>query len=551
MPQGAQDILDIQKEEPSVAVKAKYTRCSFPLHRGNPLIETLPDYPAETNQSIVDKLKRLPKNPFTLPSRRQKSMWLVLVSNSLFIPLVRHYDLFEVLDTMIREGYRCRLNRLANVREAYLNQLEESGEELDDFIKDNLNDNEHTTLPMTVAVVGCSGIGKTRAVDRVLSLYQQVYVHDSIQGIRNFTQIVYLKVECPHDGSVKVLCTNIISAISSLTGFNYDHLTHSRSTLALLSSATERLLKQYNVGILIIDEIQNLMTSRMEREQLFNFIVSMSNKLNVPMMFVGTPKIQKLMETDLRVSRRFSTLGVRDWEPLRFGSYDWNAFITNLWQYYILPEPASKEDINKLMLCLFEYSQGITDLVVKLFVLSQMRAMVLRLKGIECGLIKEIFETYFKTVKPMIMAIKNNDLKALEKYEDIKMSEREYDGIIKKMKTEIDTAEDAECSAEELSIQRITGTMAGTPYAEDAKYKAALIELFQLKYPGQEPSDEKIAEMLANMAPAEQTAAATEPAQQSDPQDDLEAQNEQNDQDEQESSIETVDADDIDDLTEL
>ena len=54
------------------------------------------------------------------------------------------------------------------------------------------------------ALIGCSGCGKTTSLKRILSAYPQVIYHPEM----NLEQVVYLKIDCSHNGSLKEICLN-------------------------------------------------------------------------------------------------------------------------------------------------------------------------------------------------------------------------------------------------------------------------------------------------------------------------------------------------------
>ena len=51
----------------------------------------------------------------------------------------------------------------------------------------------------SMLLIGCSGSGKTTSLERTLQTYPQVIYHPEF----NFEQVVYLKVDCSHNGSLK------------------------------------------------------------------------------------------------------------------------------------------------------------------------------------------------------------------------------------------------------------------------------------------------------------------------------------------------------------
>lgn len=72
------------------------------------------------------------------------------------------------------------------------------------------------------SVVGVSGLGKSTALQRVLSLYPQVIEHTEYHGQKFYChQISYLVVQTPHDASIKALILDIYLQIDSLIGTTY------------------------------------------------------------------------------------------------------------------------------------------------------------------------------------------------------------------------------------------------------------------------------------------------------------------------------------------
>lgn len=454
--------IDEQRFEISNAVRAHYRISSVPYYMGNPLIEALTDYLTYSNNDIDQLLSHeLPPCPPNA-SRRQRDAHLSALTRSLFISLRRHRELQEIVDVMIRTGYS---ERRVCCTEEYLSYLINCGqlqqEKEQELIQQVRQHNFNYRDGMSAAVVGISGIGKTYAISQILSLYPQVIIHDKIPTLTTFIQIVYLRVECPHDGSVKSLCVAIIAEIDRLVNGNFTdiYVNKGRATASVLKNRVTHLLAVYNVGLLVIDEVQNLLGSRMEREQLFNFIVSLSNTLSVPLLFIGTPKGRKLMQTDLRIARRFGSMGVLSWERLNFKEKDWNTFIAKLWRCNVLPDEDLEQISPEVEKQLFDCSQGITDILVKLFVLAQKMALIYGRSKLTVKLIKSAFDNYFTNVQPMISAIKNNDIKALERYEDIGMLQVNFEEVSHQLTESIaesmlqegsDVAAQAESSTQKL-----------------------------------------------------------------------------------------------------
>ena len=72
------------------------------------------------------------------------------------------------------------------------------------------------------SLLGVSGIGKTSAVEKILSLYPQVIKHELYHGYPiNELQISWMKLDCTHDGSLKGICMEFFEMLDNLVGTEY------------------------------------------------------------------------------------------------------------------------------------------------------------------------------------------------------------------------------------------------------------------------------------------------------------------------------------------
>lgn len=110
------------------------------------------------------------------------------------------------------------------------------------------------------SVVGVSGLGKSTALQRVLSLYPQVIEHTEYHGQKIYChQIPYLVVQTPHDASIKALILDIYLQIDSLIGTTYQKDALSRRlSIDVLVSQLNQIVRVNHIGLLVIDELQNI-----------------------------------------------------------------------------------------------------------------------------------------------------------------------------------------------------------------------------------------------------------------------------------------------------
>ncbi|WNK20250.1 ATP-binding protein [Halomonas piscis] len=394
---------------PSGMVSAVYQETGVPSYHGNPLIEALP--PILERKQLKDGLGggielRLADSYLDGQTRIHIISQLL---DGFFQPLARHIELEAKISIILRQGYIGRNLATGDLSTHLQNGYEriKSGD-LNAFRFEHV---ESTAKSM--AFIGCSGSGKTISLNRILATYPQLIRHPEY----NFIQIVFLKIDCPHDGSLKSLCHNFFREIDSILATNYvrryGEKRHGVETMIALMS---QLANTYAIGLLVIDEIQHLsVRASGGAEKMLNFFVTLVNEISVPVVMVGTPKARAVFDSDLRSARRGAGFGSILWEPLSQPGAEenvlrteWGAFTQKLWKYQWLTK-ASDSISDELRNLWFDLSQGIMDVVIKLFVLSQIRAVVTGTERITPNIMKAVYHDELKPIHPMVDALRSGD----------------------------------------------------------------------------------------------------------------------------------------------
>jgi hypothetical protein len=226
-------------------------------------------------------------------------------------------------------------------------------------------------------IMGPPGTGKSTAVERTLLLFPQVILHREYAGERlTAAQLVWLKLDCPNDGSVRALCISAFRAIDGLLHTNFEML-HVRSgaTADVLLQNLKVVVAEVNLGLWVIDEIHNLNQAASGGEaRLLNFFVELMNTIGVPVILIGTLAAKELLTQDFRIARRGTGQGDFIWERLKYDE-TWKLFAHGLWKYQYTSHPTTLTD--ELSMALYSASQGIADMACKIYMLAQSRAIVL------------------------------------------------------------------------------------------------------------------------------------------------------------------------------
>lgn len=394
--------------------RAEYVEQRIPQYRGNPLIEALP--PCLDDDALLEEMFAVPE--FALEQRdwsTSERMQMVAQLSNFMVPLQRHMHLARSLDTLMRQGYVGRIPRSAASHRVF-GVLHDNLRKKTPFGKGS-----NITAQLSTSLIGLSGMGKTTTVKRLLSRVPEV-IHHPDYGIY---QTPYLHIETPYDGaSVKGLAHSIFRKIDMLLPeANYtQQYARNRSTGAeTLMNHAARLLHMHCVGLLVLDEIQNLEHSPKNRHALMSLLVSASNELGVPIVFIGTNKARRILSLDFRQARRSVGQGLAYWDRLSKGTpaepHEWEDFVNILWRFQWVKNPA--KDSAFLTDLLYLHSQGIVDIAIKLFAASQIRAMMDGSETITGQLISDVSKRELALVEPMVDALRRGDIDALQACDDI------------------------------------------------------------------------------------------------------------------------------------
>ena len=248
--------------------------------RGNLLIEALPE-PREPAQAIKD-LMVLPDysgadRQLSVANRRILTQNIARIHH----PLPRELEVEGAIDRCLRWGYVDRDPLLpgyaAQLSAGYKASLHGNGIQ---------NKREYHPHTYGFSILGISGIGKSTTVETILSHYPQVIRHSNYQGIPlSLTQVTWAKLDCPADGSLKGLCLSFFDQLDRLLGTDYCDQYRKRTTLDVLMLKMAQLATAYNVGLIVLDELQNLCSAAKDvPAKVLNYLVTLVNSIGVPVI---------------------------------------------------------------------------------------------------------------------------------------------------------------------------------------------------------------------------------------------------------------------------
>lgn len=182
--------------------------------------------------------------------------------------------------------------------------------------------------------------GKTTLCNYILAKYptkRMVYEDREFDRIPTFYVILREK-------TIKSLASAMLVQLKAENPYKgtKDELTH----------RLEVLLKNTETNLIILDEFHNLINDRNKRDVL-DWLKSLINRLNIPVLVVGTPGVESLIEASAEMSRRFKKITVAKlpFEPSAKNS----SYAQYLKRYFQtinqhFPFVSYPDEINQLML---------------------------------------------------------------------------------------------------------------------------------------------------------------------------------------------------------
>ncbi|EPE7778080.1 ATP-binding protein [Yersinia enterocolitica] len=334
---------------------AVYTIALLPEHRGNPLIEALGF--KKTDEELWDGMAYYP----TCSYEERKLNALVRVDylsrlDNFRQTLPDYIKCFRAIESALKSGYSAK-NPLSPTTMNYLHYPVDG--------RPNIEPKTGFFKPKGcgVTLIGESGVGKTTLLEQVLGQFPDVIIHSNYQHQPlSLLQVIWLKADCPYDCSVRELCESILTMLDEKLGLEP---TMPGRTIPMLFRQIEAKIKSSFLGILVIDEMQN-MTARKTRgeDRLLRFIHNLVNNLGVPVLFCGNPPFDDLLSKTLRTARRAENGGYFKMQLLDNDEM-WTLFVEELWQlqWTNVVTPVT----NQLSSTLYELSAGNIDLAVRIY----------------------------------------------------------------------------------------------------------------------------------------------------------------------------------------
>jgi len=406
---------------------AQYRVPKLESHQKNPLICALPHFVKPSRlRAITDKMPKLPdleyldKNDrITLAKRARK----IRVATKYFIDF--YHDVYNLIVT----GYEERNPTNSEVIEFHYD-IADPSVDVEELIEAGIiSETDEDTTCEHMILTGISGMGKSALKNSIL---KQLIPIAKIHTLDYFDeiQVFQLHAEMPHDGTRGTLLKNLFEgldeALKDYEKTNYLEMVQPKLDRSANIGAMERFFKslciKYHIGIIIIDEFQNIdVADKDDKAKMRQLFDSMSNKLHVPFLKIGTTDSFGMMKAKFQHGRRAGdTIELLPYSRIPeihnksgidkgfVDGNDWKALIKAVFDYQVIKKPIAystrwDEELYKL-------SCGIPYVLFTLWQEAQVNAIRTGSETLTLKQLNNVFRQRFKLIKAAINALRNKKL---------------------------------------------------------------------------------------------------------------------------------------------
>lgn len=376
---------------------------------GNPFLVGLPD--PRTDEDQVHLLAHNPFRDKDWVRREADPRRLPMLMEEVFIPTQRCIDISQKIFDAIHNGYYRRDPRRIDIGR-YINST-------------NLVETTGSTYSEGLSISGVTGMGKSCIVGHVLRKIPQTIYHEEIGGhLSGVTQIVWFQFDIAQVNGLAALLIQMLRQVDKVLGTNEYSRQYSsgKGNVDELADRVVQAFKMQFLGLLVLDEVQNLSFSRGDTgERMRNLLIRLANN-GTPTLLMGPPDSLRFLEKEgvsSQLERRMFSSGLFRIDPGdSLDDEDGRIIVRGLWRCQIMPRIAELTPAH--LVVYFSYTAFIPKFVAHLHAVSQQSALR---AGEECLTSDRIelvaqHDPMLIKMRPFVQAFVNQDPLGLIGYKD-------------------------------------------------------------------------------------------------------------------------------------
>lgn len=394
--------------------EAEYVQTPSQRYAGNPLVEALDPVPSDLGLLYAN----LPPVPTDATRQAPSSVrnWDLNQLHDVVVPFPEYESAATAIHTLVREAYHYRNPFTAAGR---IRRYEQAYAATGQYLQSNRKSTARGHIIMAI-----SGMGKTTFANSVLHDFPPLIRHTAYQG-KEFKayQIPVITLRIPHDGTIRSLCIQFFDAVDQRMKTTYAKMARGRVSIGPMVDLMKQVATAVSLGLLIVDEVQNLRTARSgQAELVLNLFTEIIEKVGISILVIATPALQPIIEGSVRNTRKLVSGGcsiisaMREQDDVR-----WRFFTDTLWDYQYLQQKAVlTEDVRRAW---HEMSGGNVAFASLLFYMAQ-RAEIGGREVLDVESLNEAYAMNLSFLHPAITALRSGKPSDLQLFDDLIVSER-------------------------------------------------------------------------------------------------------------------------------
>lgn len=304
--------------------------------------------PMKSGNELLSEMEVLPEYDDNIRNQNQ-AVRLMALSDlyKIYVPSAMSTEIYSKLYLALLRSLQKKGTKMA-VKQRYENNKAITGQEYSGIIGGS----------DSFTIIGTSGIGKSSAVSRAISLIAEKRV---IETQKPHTKIITcMIVQCPFDSSVKGLLLEILrKADEELGSTYYQNALKSKSATTDMLIGSVSTIALNHIGLLIVDEIQNVVNSK-NGKNLVGMLTQLINNSGISICMVGTPESIVFFEQAMQLARR--SVGLQ-YSTMPYDTY-FEHFCKTVFDYQYVQKKS--EITPAIMQWLYEHSAGVVSVVISL-----------------------------------------------------------------------------------------------------------------------------------------------------------------------------------------
>lgn len=377
----------------------------------NDLVNSLPSM--KSGNELIAALSVFPEYDDSIRFENQ-AVRLVALSDlyKIYVPSQMSMEIYSKLYLALLRSIQKKQTKLA-VQQQYENHKAVKGQEYTGIIGGS----------DSFTIIGTSGIGKSSAISRAISLITEYRV---IETQNPYAKIIpCVTVQCPFDSSVKGLLLEILRKVDELLDSKYyEAALRARATTDMLIGSVSQVALNH-IGLLVVDEIQNVVNSK-NGKSLIGSLTQLINNSGISICMVGTPECEKFFESAMQLARR--SVGLT-YSAVAYDDY-FQAFCKVLYGYQFVREKT--EITTAVTEWLYEHSSGVISIVVSLIHDAQEIAIIGGKEILNLDTLNQAYEQRLSLLHSYInpSIVRNKSTSKTKKKESVALPENKTDDTV-------------------------------------------------------------------------------------------------------------------------